>query len=98
MFKDPLHWFPSPIFSTLLAVVFFGSYLIDYAVPKITAPKTSGRAGRDRDRSSFRAPGSGRARRGCLSGLQVFQLQRVCTPDVEAFSRLVRYPHRRIRR
>jgi protein-S-isoprenylcysteine O-methyltransferase len=53
MFKDPLHWFPSPLFSTLLAVLFFGSYIVDYLVPKITAPKAGARPGSRQDRSSF---------------------------------------------
>jgi len=34
VFKDPLGWFPNPVFSNLLALLFFGSYLIDAIVPR----------------------------------------------------------------
>jgi protein-S-isoprenylcysteine O-methyltransferase Ste14 len=53
MFNDPLHWFPSPIFSTLLGLLFFGVFLIDYIVPKITTPQGNNQPVVRRDRSSF---------------------------------------------
>jgi protein-S-isoprenylcysteine O-methyltransferase Ste14 len=37
LFKDPLHWFPDPYFSSILAIFVFGMYVIDYAVAKANA-------------------------------------------------------------
>jgi protein-S-isoprenylcysteine O-methyltransferase len=54
MFHDPYHWFPSPAFSTILAVVVLGAFVVDWAVPKWPAARHSGAPARTGDRSSFR--------------------------------------------
>ena len=53
MFKDPFHWFPDPIFSTIFAVFVFGTYIIDYAIPKMLAARQTGKPSIIHDRSSF---------------------------------------------
>jgi protein-S-isoprenylcysteine O-methyltransferase len=53
MFKDPFHWFPDPYFSTIFAVFVFGTYLIDYAIPKVLISRQSGKPILVQDRSSF---------------------------------------------
>jgi len=54
MFKDPLHWFPDPYFSTILAILIFGTFLIDYALPQTLAQRDSSHPTRMQDRGSFR--------------------------------------------
>jgi protein-S-isoprenylcysteine O-methyltransferase Ste14 len=54
MFKDPLHWFPDRLFSTILAVLLFGTFFIDYALPKILAQGDSNHPILMQDRCSFR--------------------------------------------
>ena len=53
LFKDPLHWFPDPYFSTILAIFVFGMYLVDYAVPRAIAKGHADHPVRVQDRSSF---------------------------------------------
>ena len=53
LFKDPLHWFPDPYFSTILAVFVFGMYLVDYAVPKALAQRRPDHPILVQDHSSF---------------------------------------------
>lgn len=54
MFRDPYNWFPDRYFSTVLAIVVIGTYVIDYAVPNLQARRTSGHWGpREADRSSL---------------------------------------------
>jgi len=38
MFKDPLGWFPSPLFTNLFPVVVFAVFFIDYLIPRLTTP------------------------------------------------------------
>jgi len=45
--------FPTPIFSTLLAVLFFGTFIIDYLVPKFSSPEATRRPVLSGDRSSY---------------------------------------------
>ena len=54
MFKDPLHWFPDPFFSTILAFLVFGAFFIDYALPRALAEHDPQHPVRIQDRSSFR--------------------------------------------
>jgi protein-S-isoprenylcysteine O-methyltransferase Ste14 len=54
MFKDPLHWFPNPYFSTILAILLFGTFFIDYALPKGMARRDSNHPILMQDRGSFR--------------------------------------------
>ena len=54
LFKDPLHWFPDPYFSTVLVLFIFGVFFIEY----IVVPRAIARVGSDhpilvRDRSSI---------------------------------------------
>jgi protein-S-isoprenylcysteine O-methyltransferase Ste14 len=53
VFKDPLHWFPDPYFSTILAVLVFGMVLMDYSVPKVLAQRHPDHPILVQDRSSF---------------------------------------------
>jgi len=53
LFKDPLHWFPDPYFSTILAAFVFGMYVIDYSVPKALAQRRPNQPILVQDRSSF---------------------------------------------
>jgi protein-S-isoprenylcysteine O-methyltransferase Ste14 len=52
-FHDPYHWFPGPYFSTVLAVVVFGAFLVDFAVPRRLAARGSGGPVLVRDRDSY---------------------------------------------
>jgi protein-S-isoprenylcysteine O-methyltransferase Ste14 len=54
MFKDPLHWFPDPFFSTILAVLVLGAFFIDYALPKALTHRYPEYPIHTQDRSSFR--------------------------------------------
>ena len=54
MFKDPLDWFPDPYFSTILAILIFGTFFIDYALPKRMAQRDSNHPILRQDRGSFR--------------------------------------------
>ena len=54
MFKDPLHWFPDPYFSTILAILIFGTFFIDYALPKRIVQRNSNDPILIQDRGSFR--------------------------------------------
>lgn len=42
MFKDPLRWFPNPVLSDLVVLLFFGSYLIDAFVPRPAGGRAAG--------------------------------------------------------
>jgi protein-S-isoprenylcysteine O-methyltransferase Ste14 len=53
MFHDPYHWFPSPYFSTVLAVVVFSAFLVDYVVPRRLAARRVGGPVVVRDRDSY---------------------------------------------
>lgn len=53
MFTDPLNWFPSILFSNLLAVLFFGGYIADHLVPKLAGAPPRTNQGLSRDKSSF---------------------------------------------
>jgi protein-S-isoprenylcysteine O-methyltransferase Ste14 len=53
MFHDPLHWFPDPYFSTILAVFVLGTGLIDNALPKALAGRHPDHPVAVQDRSSF---------------------------------------------
>ena len=54
MFRDPYNWFPDRYFSTVLAIVVLGTFVIDYAVPSWMAGRGGGpRSAREDDRSSY---------------------------------------------
>ena len=54
MFRDPYNWFPDRYFSTVLAIVVIGTFVIDYAVPNWMAVRTGAHGGaREDDRSSY---------------------------------------------
>jgi protein-S-isoprenylcysteine O-methyltransferase Ste14 len=53
MFYDPLHWFPDPYFSTILAVFVLGGGLIDNLLPKTLAQRRPDHPVPVQDRSSF---------------------------------------------
>ena len=53
MFHDPYHWFPDPHFSTVLAVVVFAAFLVDYLVPRRLAARRIGGPVVVRDRDSY---------------------------------------------
>ena len=53
MFHDPYHWFPGPYFSTVLAVVVFAAFLVDYLVPRRLAARRLGGPVVVRDRDSY---------------------------------------------
>jgi protein-S-isoprenylcysteine O-methyltransferase len=53
MFHDPYHWFPGPYFSTVLAVVVFAAFLVDYLVPRRLAARRIGGPVVVRDRDSY---------------------------------------------
>jgi protein-S-isoprenylcysteine O-methyltransferase Ste14 len=54
VFQDPYHWFPDRHFSTILAILVLGTFVIDYAVPSWFARRGGGRLDPgEADRSSF---------------------------------------------
>ena len=53
MFKDPYHWFPDPNFSTIFAYFVFGTFLIDFAIPRLLLSRQSGKPVLVQDRFSF---------------------------------------------
>ncbi len=53
MFHDPYHWFPGPYFSTVLAVVVFAAFLVDFVVPRRLAGRRQAGPVLVRDRDSY---------------------------------------------
>lgn len=54
LFHDPYHWFPGPMFSTALALVVLGTFLVDWAVPRWLAAHRPRAPVHTGDRCSFR--------------------------------------------
>jgi len=52
MFNDPSGWFPNPLFTDLFPILFFGVFVVDYIVPRLTNPNYQ-RKSLESDRGSY---------------------------------------------